>query len=166
MGAMASQTTSLAIVYSNVYSGAGQRKLQSSRSLAFVTGIHRWPVHSPHKGPVTRKFVPFDDHFMICVLFRALNKPMPVWPQHTLYRNYFVYPSQPMRDDATLQRRLLLAGPIHEMIPAPRKLCSSKSVKVTFIDLSLCKITKSCSKKILITGNGYVWRPAAFQPLH
>ena len=31
------------------------RKHQSSASLAFVRGIHRWPVNSPHKGPVTRK---------------------------------------------------------------------------------------------------------------
>ena len=38
-----------------VYSGAGQRKHQSSASLAFVWGIHRWPVNSPHKWPVTRK---------------------------------------------------------------------------------------------------------------
>ena len=36
MGAMASQITSLAIVYSTVYSGADQRKRQSSVSLAFV----------------------------------------------------------------------------------------------------------------------------------
>ena len=41
--------------------GADQRKHQSSASLAFVRGIHRWPVHSPHKGPVTRKMFPFDD---------------------------------------------------------------------------------------------------------
>ena len=61
MGAMASQITSLTIVYSIVYSGAGQRKHQSSASLAFVQGIHRWPVNSPHKGPVTRKMFPFDD---------------------------------------------------------------------------------------------------------
>ena len=40
------------IVYSTVYSGVGQRKLQSSVSLAFVRGIHRWPVNSPHKWPV------------------------------------------------------------------------------------------------------------------
>ena len=52
MGAMVSQIT---IVYSTVYWGAGQRKHQSSASLAFVQGIHRWPVNSPHKGPVTRK---------------------------------------------------------------------------------------------------------------
>ena len=29
--------------------------------LAFVRGIHRWPANSPHKGPVTRKILPFDD---------------------------------------------------------------------------------------------------------
>ena len=60
-GAMASQITSLAIVYSTVYSGADQRKHQSPASLAFVWGIHRWPVNSPHKWPVTRKIFPFDD---------------------------------------------------------------------------------------------------------
>ena len=27
----------------------------------FVGGIHRWPMNSLHKGPVTRKMVPFDD---------------------------------------------------------------------------------------------------------
>ena len=41
--------------------GFAQRKHQSSASLAFVRGIHRWPVDSPHKGPVTRKMFPFDD---------------------------------------------------------------------------------------------------------
>ena len=40
---------------------ADQRKHQSSASLAFVRGIHRWPVNSPHKWPVTRKMFPFDD---------------------------------------------------------------------------------------------------------
>ena len=55
MSAMASPITSLAIVYSTVYSGADQRKHQRSASLAFLRGIHRWPVNSPHKGPVTRK---------------------------------------------------------------------------------------------------------------
>ena len=65
MGAMASQITSLTIVYSTVYSGADQRKHQSPASLAFVRGIHRWPVNSPHKGPVTRKMYPSDDVIMI-----------------------------------------------------------------------------------------------------
>ena len=64
MGAMASQITSLTMVYSAVYSGADQRKHQSSASLAFVGGIHRWPLCSPHKGPVTRNMFPFDDVIM------------------------------------------------------------------------------------------------------
>ena len=64
MGAIASQITSLTIVYSTVYSDADQRKHQSSASLAFVWGIHRGPVNSPHKWPVTRKMFPFDDAIM------------------------------------------------------------------------------------------------------
>ena len=66
MGTMASQITSLVIVYSSVCSGADQRKHQSSASLALVLGIHRWPVNSPHKWPVTRKVFPFDDVIMTC----------------------------------------------------------------------------------------------------
>ena len=61
MGAMASQITSLTIVYSTVYWGANQRKHQSSASLAFV---RRWPVNSPHKWPVTWKIFQFDDVIM------------------------------------------------------------------------------------------------------
>ena len=38
MGAIASQITSLMIVYSTVYSDADQRKHQSSESLDFVPG--------------------------------------------------------------------------------------------------------------------------------
>ena len=65
MGAIASQITSLTIVYSAVYSDADQRAHQSSASLAFVWGIHRWPLNSPHKGPVTRKMLPFDNVIMV-----------------------------------------------------------------------------------------------------
>ena len=61
---MASQISSHRIVYSTVYSCADQRKHQSPASLAFVRGIHRWPVKSPHKGPVTRKMFPLDDVIM------------------------------------------------------------------------------------------------------
>ena len=64
LSAMASQITGAAMVCSAVCSGAYQRKHQSSASLAFVRGIHRWPVNSPHKGLVTQKMVPFDDVIM------------------------------------------------------------------------------------------------------
>ena len=58
MGAMASQITSLTIIYSTIHSGADQRKHQSSASLAFVR------VNSPHKWPVTRKIFPSEDVIM------------------------------------------------------------------------------------------------------
>ena len=64
MNAMAYQNTSPTIVYSTVYSGADKRKHQCYVSLAFVRGIHQWPVNSQHKCPVTRKMVPFDDVIM------------------------------------------------------------------------------------------------------
>ena len=64
MSAMASQITSLTIVYASVYSGTDQRKHQSSTSLAFVRRIHRWPVNSLHKGPITRKMFLSDDVIM------------------------------------------------------------------------------------------------------
>ena len=68
MGVMASKIGRLTIVYSTVYSGADQRKHQSSASLAFVWGIHRAPVNSPHKWPVTQKMFPFDDVIVITEL--------------------------------------------------------------------------------------------------
>ena len=83
MSAMESQITSLMIVYSTIYSGADQRKHQSSISLAFVQGIHRWPVNSPHKGPVTQKMFPFDDIIMNAhENTRKLYKNLGVFQKH------------------------------------------------------------------------------------
>ena len=64
MSTVASHITSLSIVYSTVYSGADQRKHQCVASLALEWGIHRSPVNSPHKWPVTWKMFPFDDVIM------------------------------------------------------------------------------------------------------
>ena len=61
MTTMASQITSLTVVYSIVYSGADQRKHQRSASLAFVRGNSPGTVNSPYKWPVTRKMFPFYD---------------------------------------------------------------------------------------------------------
>ena len=49
-----------------------KEKNQSFASLALVRGIHRWPVNSPHKGPVTRKMFPFDD--LIMILWKSTDK--------------------------------------------------------------------------------------------
>ena len=64
MSTMVSQITGVSIVYSTVYSDVDQRKQQSFASLAIVRGIQDWPVKSPHKGPVTRKMLPFHDVIM------------------------------------------------------------------------------------------------------
>ena len=79
MSAMVSQIPGASIVYSTVCSGADQRKHQSSASLAFVRGIHRWPVNSSHKGPVTRKMFPFDDVVMTTNC-RSTNVRIPLAP--------------------------------------------------------------------------------------
>ena len=64
MNAMTSQITGVSIVCLTVGSGADQRKHQNSASLAFMRGIHRWPVDSPHERPVTWKMFPFDEDSM------------------------------------------------------------------------------------------------------
>ena len=82
---------SLSTVCSTIYSGADQRKHQSSASLAFVRGIHRWAVISPHKWPVTRKMFPFDDVIKLWFIEVKLKRilllpsylyygfPIPLW---------------------------------------------------------------------------------------
>ena len=74
MGAMASEIPMVSIVYSTICSGADQWKHRSSASLAFVREIHRWPVNSLQKGPVTRKMFPFDDVIIYTCIF--LRKPI------------------------------------------------------------------------------------------
>ena len=68
------QITSLTIVYSTIYSGADQRKYQSSASLAFVRGIHRGPVNSPHERASNAENVPFDDVIMSTVKLGTYTK--------------------------------------------------------------------------------------------
>ena len=65
MTMMASQITGVSSVCLTVGWGVDQRKHQIPASLAFVRGIHRWTVNSPHKRPVTQKMFPFDDVILI-----------------------------------------------------------------------------------------------------
>ena len=58
LSVMASQVTSLTIVYSGVYSGADQIKPQSFASLAFARG--EFPAHRANKV----EMFPFDDVVM------------------------------------------------------------------------------------------------------
>ena len=74
MCAMASQITRVSSCYSTGCLGVDQRTHQGFVSLAFVRGIHRWPVNSPHKGPVTRKMFPFDDVIMPIIRHSARSR--------------------------------------------------------------------------------------------
>ena len=92
MGAVTSQITSLTIIYSTVDSDVDQRKHQSSVSLAFVRGIRRGPVNSPHKWPVTRKMFPFDDVIMAMIILHchSLCKKCLTYRIH-LYNHFLEY---------------------------------------------------------------------------
>ena len=87
MSVMASQITGISIVYSAVCSGIDQRKLQSSASLAFVRGIHWWPVNSPHKVPVMREMIPFDDVIMywVSLVISGFDYILPSQLQHCIW---------------------------------------------------------------------------------
>ena len=84
MSAMASQISSISIVWSTVCSGADQIKHQSSASLAFARGIHQWPENSHHTEPVTRKMFPFDDVSMT----NRMNDALYLRHLHIFWRCY------------------------------------------------------------------------------
>ena len=109
MGGMASQITSLMIVYSAVCLDTDQRKHQSSASLAVVKGIHRWPVNSPHRCPVMWKMFPFNDVIMVqwcqrwhchisfqhlwygpicmCIYIYHISRESDIWPWVQIFGN-------------------------------------------------------------------------------
>ena len=95
MTTMASQITSLAVVYSIVYSGADERKLRSSASVAFVRGIHRDRWIPRTKGPATRKIFPFVDVIMFYVNVNI--RPMTIFkrPLVTSFSGVLIFPIVP-----------------------------------------------------------------------
>ena len=155
MSAIASQITSLTIVYS------------SSASLAFVRGIHRW--YSPHKGPVTRKMSPFDD----AIMFYTTNGcEIYLWSMMTYIRvrklghHLFIYWQHP----AIATQRKLIANwtyinALKDQMPAPLKRFPSnfKFDWNTFVYIS--SLTSTTEKFCTLTntynewnrGETYVW---------
>ena len=111
ISAMASHITGFSILICfTVCSGIGQRKHQSPKSLAFVRGMHRWAVDSPHKGPVTRQKIPFDDVIML------------VWFE---VPNDIPYLSLPMKMDVSVSFIYSNAGPIYTWNPNRGKAVSA-----------------------------------------
>ena len=64
MGAMASEMTSFTIVAQQFIRMQIKENIIVPRHWPVRGGIHRGPVNSPHKWPVTRKMFPFDDVIM------------------------------------------------------------------------------------------------------
>ena len=71
---MVSQITGVSIVFLNRLLRPRSKNHQSSASLAFVRAIHRWPLNSPRKGPVTRKMFLFGDVIIFGENFRIWIK--------------------------------------------------------------------------------------------
>ena len=131
MGAVASQITSLTIVYWAVDSDADQRKHQSSASLAFVRGIHWGPVNSLHKWPVTQNvFIWWRHHGLPQCQWSSetgkLKAMIPISIFHNCNKNfmtihcaYFVgYPVYPLQDQWQLQPAALddQVGPLCDVL--------------------------------------------------
>ena len=90
MATMASQITSLTVVYSTVYSDADQRKHQSSASLAFVWGIHRDRWIPRTKGQLRGKMFPFDDVIMLSNFPKPIPGMQYLWTMVVLYQIYIL----------------------------------------------------------------------------
>ena len=71
-----------------------KEKPQSSLSLAFVRGIHRWPMNSSHKGPVTRIYF----HLMTSSYLECQRKQWGFYHQCSVQRShvFFLFMSQPV----------------------------------------------------------------------
>ena len=77
-GVMASQITSLAIIHSTVYFVGG----------GGGGGLHRSPVNSPHKWPVTRKMFPFEDVIILARVIHGCQCLDARIPKATYNRHY------------------------------------------------------------------------------
>ena len=150
MGAMVSQITSLTIVYSTVYSGADKKKHQSSASLSFMRRIHRSPVNSPPKWPVTRKMFPFDD-VVINVMRHNISWDLPLLTHLPLDKMTTIFAGEifkciSMNEKFSISIRMLLkfvpGGPIDSkwalvQVMASRQICDKplpESMMIHFTD--------------------------------
>ena len=106
MSAITSQITGASIVCSTVGAGPDQRKHQSCASLAFVRGIHRWPVNSSRKRPVTRKCFHLMTSSLIYSIDSIVYRPCKAnWPPSTMRKNWN-YLHNPSAENICIQNTL------------------------------------------------------------
>ena len=110
-----------------------KEKHKSSASLAFVRGIHRGPVNSPHKWPVARKNFPFDDVIM------THSGPITTMDQEA----HFIWS--------------YLSIALHELFQ--NFICNSHEVLMNFVWIEYeLYITLSCAHHVYKTINSYEFR--------
>ena len=132
MTTMATQITSLTVVYSTVYSDADQRKHQSSASLAFVWG-----------GPVTRKMFPFDDVIMYMLFYDWYFYDMCT--DNGIARvEYTPFPIIVWQDDMVIGRR-----PICKMFIFVLNILTSISQKILALSVSQYAVSVIYSRHVM-----------------
>ena len=94
MSGMASEITGISTVCPTVCSGAHQRQHQSSASLPFVRGIHRWPMDSPHTGPISQNLFPFDNVIMFTCFIETEPVSIGLKGQSLQWHHMYVMASQ------------------------------------------------------------------------
>ena len=80
------------------------KKTPKLRVTGLLWGIHRGPVNSPHKWPVTRKMFPFDDVIMISVAINHWN--IKCWDIRSWFVKYPVIRSLHSIDDAIKWKKI------------------------------------------------------------
>ena len=138
MRTMASQTPTFPL-FTQPFIQAQSKKTSKPRHWP-LWGIHRWPVNSPHKVPVTRNMFPFDDVIMIkpirklrctttdnscvlaicCIILSYQNPIMRylITPLQSTYCHYFVIWSNMWARMRRTVKTLFLPVPIlrHKMV--------------------------------------------------
>ena len=146
MSAVVSQITGVSIVCSIVCSGTNQRNHQRSASLAFVRGIHRWPVDFPHKGPVTRKMFPFDDVIMPRIL-RPQNQKIRVENGRCLIYNYIFTLSATVMMTSSNGNIFRVTGPLCGEFIGPGEFPTQRPVTRSFDVFFDLRLNKRLSKQ-------------------
>ena len=133
MGMIASQITSITIVYSTVYSDADQRKHQSSASLAFV-----------------RKMFPFDDVIMSVQFMMSANSQIRFGLQ-IVFVSLYITPSHSHHCTNLSEDIELIYMPL-------RYILSIVSVRLSiFSQLSIIQYVELCVFSLLVSSVMIEW---------
>ena len=167
MGAMACPITGVSIVYSTIWSGADQRKHQSSASLSFLMRIHQWPVNSLRNRPVTRKMFLFDTSSCPCQEQFAGTMQILVKLDFSRTHMFWIYAANPIE---IYQKAELISWCIREFNPLKyldakdthtRNFWNSKRNWVTGIATShecAARLIKKCVKKFWKNTHTGIWQ--------